>query len=177
MERMPDTGPRHAKIPRPLLLRQIGMLLDMVTQGLPIQRPPLLRPGLAVGQRVRRFHPVINASPRNLKTTGRFCLASTAPYKRHYAPAYIFTASHNIPDGINQIYVQVIMGLAITQFGTIPLWRVLPPMGTLHKASHGAAYNQPPTGSHPEKCRSVPRLASLPRHRRKSAAKAVERHD
>lgn len=110
---MPDTVPRYAKRPRPLFLRQIGMLLDMVTQGLPIQRPPLLRPGLAVGQRVRRFHPVITASPRNLKTTGRFCLASTAPYQRHYVPAYIFTASHNIQDGINQIDVQVIMGLAI----------------------------------------------------------------
>src|SRR5512143_4181212 len=99
MERMPDTVPRYAQIPRPLLLRQIGMLLDMVTQGLPIQRPPLLRPGLAVGQCVRRFHPVITASPRNLKTTGRFCLASTAPYQRHYAPAYMFTAYHSIHDG------------------------------------------------------------------------------
>lgn len=108
---MPDTVPRYAKRPRPLFLRQIGMLLDMVTQGLPIQRPPLLRPGLAVGQRVRRFHPVINASPGNLKTTGRFRLASTALYKRHYAPAYSFAASHTVWH--QQIYVQVIMGLAI----------------------------------------------------------------
>src|SRR5512143_1689093 len=116
MERMPDTVPRYAKRPRPLFLRQIGMLLDMVRQGLPIQRPPLLRPGLAVGQRVRRFHPVINASPRSLQPTGRFFLATTAPYKGHYASAYLFTASHTIQDRINHIYVQVIMGLAIIRF-------------------------------------------------------------
>src|SRR5512143_490075 len=91
---MPDTVPRYAKIARPLLLRQIGVLLDMVTQGLPIQRPSRLRPGLAVGQCIRCVHPVINASPSNLKPTGRFCLASTAPYKGHDAPAYIFAASH-----------------------------------------------------------------------------------
>ena len=93
-QRMPDTVPRYAKIPRSLLLRQIGVLLDMMTQGLPIQRPPRLRPGLAVGQRLRRFHPMINASPGNLKPAGRVRLASTAPDKRHYAPADIFAASH-----------------------------------------------------------------------------------
>jgi len=44
---MPDTMPRYAKIARPLLLRQLGVLLNMVTQDLPIQRPSLFcGPGL-----------------------------------------------------------------------------------------------------------------------------------
>jgi len=97
VQRMPDTMPRYAKIARPLLLRQLGVLLNMVTQDRPIQRPSLLRPGLAGGQRLRRCPPVITASARNLKTTGRFCLASPAPYKGHYAPVDRFAASHPYP--------------------------------------------------------------------------------
>lgn len=79
---------------RPFLLRPVRMVLHITPERFPIQTPRTLRARLSIGQAIGSRCPVIDAPPRDLKTPGRFRLASATLYKRYHALAYVRAASH-----------------------------------------------------------------------------------
>ncbi len=75
---------RYAKMPRSCFLRQVFMRRYLTAQRFPIQLVGMLGTGLTIGQRIGRVEPVVNTSPRNLKTTSCFSFAATVPDERYY---------------------------------------------------------------------------------------------